>query len=267
MDEHTLAGLLQRVADGETPVGEALDDLRHMPYEQMDGAKLDHHRELRTGQVEAIYGPGKTLEQIGALAAALAARASGAVFVTRATGEQFVAVRQAVPLARYDEVSGLIVVKPAGTADTGVDPLGTVTVITAGTADRAVATEAALTAEAMGLRVERIEDVGVAGLHRLLDQREAIGSADCCIVVAGMEGALPSLVAGMTSRPVVAVPTSVGYGAAFEGMAALLGMLTGCAPGVAIVNIDNGFGAAQVAHRILSAARGYRFGADSATVG
>ena len=264
MDEHTLAGLLNRVAAGETPVEQALDDLRHMPYEQVDGAKLDHHRELRTGQVEAIYGPGKSLEQIGMLATTLAERASGAVFVTRATGEQFVAVRQAVPDAEFDEVSGLIVVKAA---PSGGDPAGTVAVITAGTADRAIANEAALTAEALGLRVERIDDVGVAGLHRLLDQREAIGSVDCCIVVAGMEGALPSIVAGMTSRPVVAVPTSVGYGAAFEGMAALLGMLTGCAPGVAIVNIDNGFGAAQVAHRMLSAAKDYPSRADSTTVG
>jgi hypothetical protein len=261
LDEHTLAGLLNRVAAGETPVEQALDDLRHMPYEQVDGAKLDHHRELRTGQVEAIYGPGKSLEQIGMLAATLAARASGAVFVTRATEEQSRAVQKAVPDAEYDEVSGLIVVKPA---PSGGNPAGTVAVITAGTADRAIANEAALTAEALGLRVERIEDVGIAGLHRLLDQREAIGSVDCCIVVAGMEGALPSLVAGMTSRPVVAVPTSVGYGAAFEGMAALLGMLTGCAPGVAIVNIDNGFGAAQVAHRMLSTARDFRSGADSA---
>jgi len=263
LDEHTLAELLHRVAAGETPIEQALDDLRHMPYEQVDGAKLDHHRELRTGQVEAVYGPGKTIEQVGTLAAALAARATGAVFVTRATGEQYVAVREAVPDARYDETSGLIVVKAAREQD---DPLGTVAVVTAGTADKPIAQEAALTAEALGLRVERVEDVGVAGLHRLLDHRETLGSVDCCIVVAGMEGALPSLVAGMTSKPVVAVPTSVGYGAAFEGMAALLGMLTGCAPGVAVVNIDNGFGAAQVAHRMLSAARDFRSGADSATV-
>ena len=263
LDEQTLAELLRRVAAGETPIEQAVDDLRHMPYEQVDGAKLDHHRELRTGQVEAVYGPGKSVEHVGALAAALAARATGAVFVTRATREQYVAVRDAVPGATYDETSRLIVVKAASSPGDG---LGTVAVVTAGTSDKPVAEEAALTLEALGLSVERLEDVGVAGLHRLLDQREAIGSADCCIVVAGMEGALPSIVAGMTSKPVVAVPTSVGYGAAFDGMAALLGMLTGCAPGVAIVNIDNGFGAAQVAHRMLAASRGFRSAADSATV-
>lgn len=259
LDEHTLAELLQRVAAGETPIEQALDDLRHMPYEEVSGAKLDHHRELRTGLVEAIYGPGKTVEQIGDLVAALAMRASGALFVTRATAEQFAAVKQVAPDARYDELSGLITVKRA-VAD---EPAGTVAVVTAGSSDRPVAQEAALTADAMGLGVTRLDDVGVAGLHRLLDHRDAIDKAGCLIVVAGMEGALPSVIAGLTSSPVIAVPTSVGYGAAFEGLAALLGMLTGCAPGVTVVNIDNGFGAAQAAHRIL---RGYQERANSGTV-
>ena len=214
------------------------------------GLNLDHSREVRTGQAEAVYGPGKTPEQVAVAAGSLAARSSGAVFVTRATPAQASAVAAVAPGASYDELSRLVVVQRAEP-----DPsLGSVAVVSAGTSDLPVAEEAARTAEALGLRVSRHYDVGVAGIHRVMDQQEEIEGTGCAVVVAGMEGALPSVVAGLVSRPVVAVPTSVGYGAAFDGIAALLGMLSSCAPGVTVVNIDNGFGAAFAAHRILRSA-------------
>jgi pyridinium-3,5-biscarboxylic acid mononucleotide synthase len=249
VDERTLARLLDDVAAGATPVADAIAALRALPYESVTDARVDHHRELRTGQPEAIYGPGKTPEQIREIATALAARASGAVLLTRATPEQASAAVEAVPGARFHERARLVVVKAA---DRLVDV--TIAVVAAGTSDLPVADEAALSAEAAGVRVERITDVGVAGVHRVLEHRDALEATDCIIVVAGMEGALPSVVAGLTSKPIVAVPTSVGYGASFEGLSALLTMLSSCAPGVAVVNIDNGFGAAQVALRIVHAA-------------
>ena len=248
VDERSLASLLQRVADGDRSVEEAVSELRDLPFEDIGSAKIDHHRELRTGQAEAVYAPEKTLEEVASAALALVRRARGAVFVTRASGEQFAAVRRAVPSATYDERSRLIVAKRA---EPNGHPVGSVAVVTAGTSDLPVAEEAALTASALGCEVDRIHDVGVAGVHRVLDHRGRIEAAGCLIVVAGMEGALPSVVAGLTSRPVVAVPTSVGYGASFRGLAALLTMLASCAPGISVVNIDNGFGAAMVAHRIL----------------
>jgi len=251
VDENALAHLLTRVAEGDVSVQTALEGLRGLPYEQVEGVKVDHHRELRTGQVEAVYGPGKRPEEVRAAVAALAARASGAVFVTRATPEQYEAVREVAPDARYHERSGLIVARSGGNGAA----LGTVAVVSAGTSDRPVAEEAEVTAAALGIRIDSVRDVGVAGVHRLLDHRARIEDADCVIVIAGMEGALPSVVAGLTSRPVVAVPTSVGYGASFQGLAALLAMLASCAPGISVVNIDNGFGAAQVVHRILRTRR------------
>jgi len=251
VDERTLARLLDDVAAGTTPVADAVEALRGLPYEAVADARVDHHREIRTGQPEAIYGPGKTPEQACEIAVALAGRATGAVLLTRATPEQAAAVTAAVPGARFHERAGLVVVRRA---DHEVD--ATVIVMTAGTSDLPVAEEAALCLEAAGVRVERITDVGVAGVHRVLEHRVALEAADCAIVVAGMEGALPSVVAGLTSTPIVAVPTSVGYGASFGGLAALLAMLSSCAPGVAVVNIDNGFGAAQIALRVVrSAAR------------
>lgn len=247
MDERRLADLLGDVASGTLPVEAALEDLRGLPFEELPDAKVDHHRELRTGQAEAVYAPGKTAVQVRDAAAALAARTSGAVFVTRATPEQFHAVLDAVPGATYSPRSRLIVVRRAE-----VDAaLGSLAVVSAGTSDLPVADEAAQAADALGLEVERIVDVGVAGLHRVLEHRSRLDAADAVAVVAGMEGALPSVVAGLTRSPIVAVPTSVGYGAAFEGLAALLAMLNACAPGVCVVNIDNGFGAALVAHRIV----------------
>ena len=251
VDERTLARLLDDVAHGRTSATEALQDLRDLPYERVPDARVDHHRELRTGQPEAIFGPGKTLEQVADIARALAARATGAVLVTRATPEQAAAAAEAVPGASYDGSARLVVVKEA---DDDARSGGRVIVVSAGTSDLPIADEAGRTLRSSGCEVERITDVGVAGVHRVLEHVAAFDAADCVIVVAGMEGALPSLVAGLTATPVVAVPTSVGYGASFEGLAALLGMLSSCAPGVAVVNIDNGFGAAQVALRIVRAA-------------
>jgi NCAIR mutase (PurE)-related protein len=252
VDERSVRDLLDRVASGATSVTEAVERLRDLPYEDLGGARVDHHRELRTGLAEAVFAPGKTPEEVREAAAALAARTRGAVLVTRADARQAAAVRAAVPGASYEERSRLVVVRRA---DPEVAVRGSLAVLSAGTSDLPVALEAAGTAEALGLGVSPIFDVGVAGVHRVLDRRADLEAADCVVVVAGMEGALPSVVAGLTSRPVVAVPTSVGYGASFEGLAALLGMLSSCAPGVAVVNIDNGFGAAQVAARIVRAAR------------
>jgi pyridinium-3,5-biscarboxylic acid mononucleotide synthase len=211
------------------------------------GLHLDHERERRTGQAEAVYGPGKSPEQVAVAVGSLVRHSSGAVVVTRATREQFESVLLTVPDATFDELSRLIVAQRASQQA----ELGTVAVVSAGTSDMAVVEEAAQTGEALGLAVHRITDVGVAGIHRVIDHRDDIEAAGCVIVVAGMEGALPSVVAGLTSRPVVAVPTSVGYGASFGGIAALLGMLSSCAPGVVVVNIDNGFGATLAAHRIV----------------
>jgi len=248
VDERSLASLLQRVADGDRSIEEAVSELRDLPFEDIGWAKIDHHRELRTGQAEAVYAPGKTPEEVAGAALALVRRARGAVFVTRAEPSQFAAVAAVVPSATYDERSRLVVAKRA---QPNGHQVGSVVVVTAGTSDLPVAEEAAVTASALGCEVDRIHDVGVAGVHRLLEHRNRLEAAGCLIVVAGMEGALPSVVAGLTSRPVVAVPTSVGYGASFRGLAALLTMLASCAPGISVVNIDNGFGAALVAHRIL----------------
>jgi NCAIR mutase (PurE)-related protein len=246
VNERALAELLDRVAAGEVPVERALDDLRSLPYESILDANLDHHRELRTGQAEAVYAPGKTPEQVRDATGALVARTTGAVLATKATPEQFHAVLERVPPATYRPRSRLIVAKRAER-----EAVGSLTVVCAGTTDLPVAEEAAEAADALGLTVRTIADVGVAGIHRVLDRAADIDACDVVVVAAGMEGALPSIVAGLTQRPVVAVPTSVGYGASFDGLAALLAMLNSCAPGVSVVNIDNGFGAALVAHRIV----------------
>jgi NCAIR mutase (PurE)-related protein len=247
VDERSLAGLLDDVATGRTSVDDAVDRLRALPFERVTDATLDHHRELRTGQAEAVFAPGKTAEQVRTATAALVATASGAVLVTKATPEQFHAVLAAVPDATYRPRSRLIVARPARSER----PLGSVAVVAAGTSDLPAADEAAESATALGLDVRRVTDVGVAGLQRVIAARAELREADVVVVVAGMDGALPSVVAGLIDRPIVAVPTSVGYGASFEGLAALLAMLNACAPGVTVVNIDNGFGAALAAHRIL----------------
>jgi hypothetical protein len=249
VDVERLEWLLQNVRDGRQSVADALDALRTLPYDTVGrDALLDTHRALRTGQPEVVYCPGKSLTQLAEIVVRLAAL-SPRVLATRASPEQYDAVREVLPEAVYHPLPRLITV---GDPPAAAHPERYVAVLTAGTADTPVGEEAALTLEWQGSRVERRYDIGVAGLHRLLDQMDLIQRANVLVVAAGMEGALVSVVAGLVARPVVAVPTSVGYGASFGGVAALLTMLNSCAGGVAVVNIDNGFGAACYAHRINS---------------
>jgi NCAIR mutase (PurE)-related protein len=245
MDPESLRLLLERVRDGVTAPADALEALSALPYEDLGFATLDHHRALRHGFPEVVFCQGKTPAQAAAIVERLAARGP-IVLGTRATREVYDAVRARVPAAQYHELARAITVGavPAEARTPGV------TVVSAGTADLPVAEEAVLTAEMMGHAVERIYDVGVAGLHRLLAQVERLRRARVVVVVAGMEGALPSVVAGLLNAPVIAVPTSVGYGASFGGLAALLGMLNSCSSGIAVVNIDNGFGAGTMAAMI-----------------
>jgi NCAIR mutase (PurE)-related protein len=245
MNEESLRSLLESVRGGQTDIDDALGRLRRLPFDDMGFAHLDSHRALRAGFPEVVLCTGKRTEHVVAIMARLA-EGPGPILATRAAPEVFAAVREALPGARYHDLARAIVYEPT--------PLprrpGRILVISAGTADLPVAEEAAVTAEVMGNVVERLFDVGVAGLHRLLGHLEQVMSADVLIVVAGMEGALPSVVGGLVRRPVIAVPTSVGYGASFGGLAALLGMLNSCAAGVTVVNIDNGFGAGFAASLI-----------------
>ncbi len=245
MSPQRLQTLLEHVQNGEQSIASAVSQLRDLPFEDLGFATVDHHRALRQGFPEVIFGLGKTPTQIAAIAQNLQA-AGGTVLVTRASQAAFEATQQVVPAARYFESAKLIQID-------GERPNlgGKAAVLCAGTSDLPVAEEAALCLEAMGAEVVRISDVGVAGLHRLLEKLPLIRECQALIVVAGMEGALPSVVAGLVSVPVVAVPTSVGYGASFGGLAALLGMLNSCANGIATVNIDNGFGAAAFVASIL----------------
>jgi NCAIR mutase (PurE)-related protein len=245
MESSWLRDLLSSVQQGEVGIEDALSRLRGFPYENLGFARLDSHRVLRKGFPEVIFCPGKTTEQIVQIIARIRER-EGRVMAARATPEVAEAVQRRFPDAAYHVTARVIVLgEPA--PQTGK---GTVLVLSAGTADMPVAAEAAITAETMGSPVESIFDVGVAGIHRLFDNREQLFSANVLVVVAGMEGALASVVAGLVDRPVIAVPTSIGYGASFGGLAALLTMLNSCAPGVATVNIDNGFGAGYLAHLI-----------------
>lgn len=242
MDERRLVTLLADVREGRLGVTDAVELLRNLPYEDVGYARLDHHRGIRQGLPEVVFCQGKTVPQVVDLVERLATQ-GGPVLATRATAEMFVAVHARVPAAVHVPEARSIVVPPPQPRP----PRPGVLVLTAGTADIPVAAEAAVTAEVMGNAVERVYDVGVAGLHRLLDQRERLRAARVIVVVAGMDGALPSVVGGLVNVPVIAVPTSVGYGASFGGVAALLTMLNACAPGIAVVNIDNGFGAGFVA--------------------
>lgn len=237
MDEGRLRELLTAVRDGSTDVDGALRRLRHMPFETLEHATLDHHRQLRQGFPEVIFCEGKTARQVAEIAERLAA-GGDIVLGTRATPAQFDAARAAVPELQWNDTAGAFWLDR-----TRRDPVPGIVVVAAGTSDLRVAEEARLTATLMGNRVDTLRDVGVAGLHRLLHHVELLQSASVLVVVAGMEGALPSVVAGLTHAPVIAVPTSVGYGASFGGLAALLAMLNSCANGVSVVNIDNGFGA------------------------
>jgi pyridinium-3,5-biscarboxylic acid mononucleotide synthase len=244
VDSESLRKLLDEVRAGRLAVETAFARLRALPYDDLGFAKVDLHRALRTGAPEAVFCPGKTPAQVVAIVRCLAAEHPN-VLATRADEHMAAAVAASGLPHRYDAAARLIVVRPEI-----VEGLGLIVVAAAGTADLPVAEEAALVAEALGNRVERAHDCGVAGLHRLLAQRELLAEANAIIAVAGMEGALPSVIAGLVDRPVIAVPTSVGYGASFHGLAALLAMLNSCAPGVSVVNIDNGYGAAHQASQI-----------------
>jgi len=250
MNETDLKRLLAAVGTGElTPDAASarlLDVLRAAPFEDVGFARIDHHRAIRQGFPEVVFGQGKTPAQIAVIADRIAARGDSLI-VTRTTPEAHAAVRTVLPDSAWHEVARVITRPGRVPAAPGHGPI---LVATAGTSDLPVAEEAAVTAEMMGNAVERVYDVGVAGLHRLLGERARLAQARVVVVVAGMEGALPSVIGGLVAVPVIAVPTSVGYGASFHGLSALLGMLNTCAPGVAVVNIDNGFGAATIASRI-----------------
>ena len=245
MNTDSIRKLFNDVRNGKLTPDDAVDRLRHLPFEDLGFAKVDHHRALRVGMPEVIFGQNKTPTQVAQIFARLAEH-GGNVFATRADEKQFAAVKKKVRKVEYRELARAIVLQRDGTKY----GKGTVAVVSAGTSDIPVAEEAVVTAELMGNEVEHFYDVGVAGIHRLLANREALTKARVVVVCAGMEGALPSVVGGLVGVPVIAVPTSVGYGASFKGVAALLGMLNSCASNVSVVNIDNGFGAGYVASLI-----------------
>jgi pyridinium-3,5-biscarboxylic acid mononucleotide synthase len=245
MDQNQMRALLEQVRAGHVEVEAALERVRHMPFEDLGFAKVDHHRALRHGIPEVVFAKGKTSGQVLTIAACLLENSQN-VLITRANPECAELVSSRLPEAEYFPLSGVI----RFWRDRTVRGRGKVTVVCAGTSDMPVAEEAQVTAETMGNEVEAIHDIGVAGIHRLMHNRERLMEAKVVVVCAGMEGALPSAVGGIVSCPVIAVPTSVGYGASFQGLAALLGMLNSCASNVAVVNIDNGFGAGYVASLI-----------------
>ncbi|HZZ39972.1 MAG TPA: nickel pincer cofactor biosynthesis protein LarB [Acidobacteriaceae bacterium] len=252
MTRESILELLERVQAGESTPAEALQHLAKLPYEDAGFARIDHHRALRLGLPEVIYAAGKSPAQVAEIFARMA-REGGSVLATRADSAAYEAVQARVPEAVYYETARII----GFDRDEERGKNGPVAVVCAGTSDLPVAEEAAVTAEYLGCQVSRIWDVGVAGLHRILSARESLNTARAVIVCAGMEGALPSVVGGLVAAPVIAVPTSVGYGAAFGGVAALLGMLNSCSPNVCVVNIDNGFGAAYVAAMMVKQATGH----------
>lgn len=247
MDVALLKQLLNSVREGETSVDEALERLRSLPYEDLGFAKIDTHRHIRTGFPEVVFCQGKTTAQVVEIIKRLSEK-SPKVLATRASKDTAEAVSREIDGCVYYEAARVIVLDKDKTPKPQTDKY--VLTLCAGTADIPVAEEAALTAELMGSRVERLYDVGVAGLHRLLSQKELVQQANVLIAVAGMEGALASVVGGLVNKPVIAVPTSIGYGASFNGLAALLAMLNSCAAGVAVMNIDNGFGAGYFAHLV-----------------
>lgn len=236
--------LLRQVKDGQMEIGEAEKLLKDLPYEDLGYAKLDHHRALRSGFGETVFCQGKPDAYLAEIFKKFYDR-DGQVLSTRASEEQYELVKKMVPAVTYDPISRILKVEQEGREKTGL-----VAVCTGGTADIPVAEEAAQTAEYFGCKVDRIYDVGVAGIHRLLSQRDRLTAANCIVAVAGMEGALGTVVAGLVECPVVAVPTSVGYGASFHGLSALLTMLNSCANGISVVNIDNGYGAGYLATQI-----------------
>lgn len=246
MNHDRMLSLLQEVQNGQVSAENALKSLKNLPFEDLDYAKVDHHRELRSGFPEVIFCPGKTLTQISGIAEKLMQQSEGSIMASRATSEIYEAILKIAPDALWHEAAKIVQIPRKITV-----PLPkTVLVVTAGTSDIPVAEEAAVTAEIMGNPVNRLFDVGVAGLHRLLAHKGVLDEAGIIIVVAGMEGALASVVGGLTNQPVIAVPTSVGYGSSFGGVTALLAMLNSCANGIGVMNIDNGYGAACLATRI-----------------
>ena len=245
MEQDRILELLNSVKDGLTSPDEALLKLKTQPFEDIGYAKIDHHRGLRHGINEVIYGEAKTTEQIAGIASAMIERGDKNIIITRLTKEKAIELETLCDF-EYDPVSRIGIAK----RETVAEPVGLVVVAAAGTSDIAVAEEAAVTAEVLGSRVERLYDVGVAGLHRLLDNLDTIMRARVVVAVAGMEGALASVIGGLVACPVIAVPTSVGYGANFGGVSALLAMLNSCSGNVSVVNIDNGFGAGYIASLI-----------------
>jgi len=251
MNPDLLRNLLEALAGGTVTVADAIERLRHLPFSDVEGARLDHHRELRTGMPEVVFGEGKTAEQIVTIAREFVAR-SGAVLITRIDAAKAAELVAAIDGIEHHADARIAMRRNNGAAQAARS--GHVAVISAGTSDQPVAEEAARTLEFLGIEVRRYRDLGISGLHRLLAEREKLLDASVVIVVAGMEGALPSVVGGLLDVPIIAVPTSIGYGASYGGLAALLAMMNSCAPGVTVVNIDNGFGAAVAAASILRAA-------------
>jgi len=245
MDQEKLKDLLLDFKEGDLSLEQVLEQLRHLPFENLGYAQIDHHRALRQGFPEVIFGKGKTPEQVTGIAARLLKHSSN-LLITHSNRETLAAIKTFAPDAVYHDSCNAISVRRDGT----LRGRGMIAIITAGTSDIPVADEAAVTAEIMGNQIERLYDVGVAGIHRLLSHLELLQTAQVVVCAAGMEGALPSVVGGLVNVPVIAVPTSIGYGASFQGIAALLGMLNSCSSNVAVVNIDNGFGAGFVASLI-----------------
>jgi pyridinium-3,5-biscarboxylic acid mononucleotide synthase len=246
MNKSELKKLLTDLSQNKLSPNDAMKQLKNLPYENIDFAKIDHHRELRNGSPEVIFSPGKTVPQIKKIIQKLR-RADSNILATKLTADAYKKLKASLPKnAEYNEQGQTLAIRNKQ----NIHSKGLITIITAGTSDIPIAEEAAATAQLMGSRVETIFDVGVAGLHRLLDNMEQINKARVLIVVAGMEGALASVVGGLVAQPIIAVPTSIGYGASFSGISALLTMLNSCATGIAVVNIDNGFGAGCMAHRI-----------------
>jgi hypothetical protein len=244
MNRSHLIKLLESVRAGKTDVPTAIEKLRHLPFEDLTYAHIDHHRHLRHGMPEVIYCEGKTLDQVAGIAERML-KAGSDILATRASESMYKAVKKLDRRAVYHTASRAIVVQGRKKLSKGI-----VLVLTAGTSDIPVAEEAAVTATMLGSTVQTVYDVGVAGIHRILSKRDILEAARVIVVVAGMDGALPSVVGGLVDKPVVAVPTSVGYGAGFQGLAPLLTMLNSCASGIAVMNIDNGFGAGVLAHKI-----------------
>lgn len=245
MNPEKIKQLLEQIKDGSMTVEHAMDQLKYLPFQDLKHSKVDNHRELRQGYPEVIYCQGKTIEQVMNIVKLMVERGDN-VLGTRAEHDLYDSIVKTHPTAVYHELSKTITIKQKEYES----PLNYISIVTAGTSDIAVAEEAAITAEFYNNKVERFYDIGVAGIHRLQGSIEKIAGARAIIVVAGMEGALPSVIGGLVDKPVIAVPTSVGYGAAFNGITALLGMLTSCASGISVVNIDNGFGAGYLASMI-----------------